>query len=67
MMEAHCARVWRRGKPRAEALYVLALLLSRECRLRAEDAGEGDTWTFDSADVQRMVERALRARAEAKR
>lgn len=55
MMEAHCARVWRRGKPRAEALYVLALLLSRECRLRAAASGEEDTWTFDAAEVQRIL------------
>lgn len=55
MTEAHCARMWRERKRRAESLYIIALLLARECRLRADKAEEENTWTFDALEVQRTL------------
>lgn len=67
MLEAHCARMWRERKRRAEKLYVLALLLARECRLRADEAEEEDTWTFDALEVQRTLIRVDGDRRERER
>lgn len=55
MAEEFCVRTWRLRKRRAESLYIIALLLARECRLRADEAEEEDTWTFDALDVQRTL------------
>lgn len=55
MAEEFCARTWRLRKRRAESLYILALLLARECRLRADEAEAADTWTFDALEVQRTL------------
>lgn len=58
MMEAHCVRMWRRRKHRAEAMYALALLLARECQARAEAYGGERAWTFDALEVRRVLVRA---------
>lgn len=63
MAEEFCVRTWRLRKRRAESLYIVALLLARECRLRAEKAEEEETWSFDALEVQRTLIRVDESRA----
>lgn len=50
--------IWRRRKRRAEAMYALAILLARECELRAQASGGEDEWFFDTLDVREALKKA---------